>query len=87
MSVVGLQVSEFVGDLDFKNLVLKWLQNFVSHVSLNLVKGYFCRFNQEVLSQMLVDVPNVARLEKLEMAVKGDFVSGWNVIQHIILME
>ena len=53
-------MSKLVRDLNFKNLIFEWLQNFLSHISLDLVKGYFSRFKQKILSQVLVDIPNVA---------------------------
>ena len=81
------QVSELMRHLDLQYFVLEWQEHFISHVSLHLVKWDLSRLNQQILRQMLVDVPDVARLEQLQMVIERDLVPSWNVMKHVILIE
>ena len=81
------QVCELVRHLNLQYLVLEWQEHFIPHVSLHLVKWDLSRLDQQILRQMLVDVPDVARLEQLQMVIERDLVPGWNVMNHVILIE
>ena len=86
--VLVLACWEFVWDLDFHDFLFKWLQYFVLHVLQNLKVGHLRCLLQKVLSEMLVDIPNVTRLKKFKMARKSDI---WScimiVVKHVVGAE
>lgn len=73
--------------MDLHDLIFKRQQYLVSHVRLNLKEWDLRCLLQKILRQVLVNVPNVARLQILELLLKRDVLVGHYLREHAVVVE